>query len=101
MHFDDVMFSKTGLDSPLGKLGKSFKTDVDFDTGEKFERRCNNAGTTAAAILRDYIFEVEYGKTFADFCHDAAKVRRNTFFGKRSDGSAMGPSDSTKDGEQS
>lgn len=90
---DDVMFARNGLDNPLGKLGKSFKTDVDFDTGAAFEKRCHEAGTNPAAMLRDHIYELMHGKTFIDICHDAAKVKRSMFFGKRPNGSVLGDPD--------
>lgn len=89
---EDVMFARSPLDSPMGKLGKAFKTDVDFGTGEAFEERCRQAGTTPSAMLREHVYELIHGKTYSDICHDEAKIKRNAVFSKRSDGSVLGAS---------
>lgn len=87
---DVLLFSRTGLDNPMGKLGDPIKTDVDFDTGAAFRKMAHEAGTTAASLLRDFIYLQVHHRTFHDIVHDAAKVKRDRFFGTGPNGTAMG-----------
>jgi hypothetical protein len=87
---DVLLFSRTGIDNPMGKLGDPIKTDVDFDTGAAFRKMTNEAGTTTAGLLRDFIYLQVHGKTFSDMVNDAAKVKRDRFFGTGRDWSVLG-----------
>ena len=89
---EDVLFSRNGLDAPLGKLCDPFKTDLDADTGAMFRKLCAELGTTTASFQRDLICNVVRGKTYTDICHDAAKAKRDRFFNPGANGSGMGPS---------
>lgn len=87
---DMLLFSRTGIDNPMGKLGDPIKTDVDFDTGAAFRKMTYEAGTSPAGLLRDFIYLQIHGKTFSDMVNDAAKVKRDRFFGTARDGYPMG-----------
>jgi len=87
---DMLLFSRTGIDNPMGKLGDPIKTDVDFDTGAAFRKMTHEAGTTPSGLLRDFIYLQIHGKTFSDMVNDAAKVKRDRFFGTGRDGYPMG-----------
>ena len=48
------------------KLTESLKTLLDEDTALRFQRRACAAGCTAAELLRDMVFHLEYGVTFGE-----------------------------------
>ena len=48
------------------KLTESLKTLLDEDTALRFQRRACEAGCTAAELLRDMVFHLEYGVTFGE-----------------------------------
>jgi hypothetical protein len=56
------------------KLTESLKTLLDEDTALRFQRRACAAGCTAAELLRDMVFSLEYGRTFGE--HVAESRRR-------------------------
>lgn len=56
------------------KLTESLKTLLDEDTALRFQRRACAAGCTAAELLRDMVFHLEYGMTFGE--HVAESRRR-------------------------
>jgi len=56
------------------KLTESLKTLLDEDTALRFQRRACAAGCTAAELLRDMVFSLEYGQTFGE--HVAESRRR-------------------------
>lgn len=89
-HGDVLLFSRTGIDNPMGKLGDPIKTDVDFDTGAAFRKMTHEAHTTPSGLLRDFIYLQVHGKTFSDMVNDAAKVKRDRFFGPGRNGIPMG-----------
>jgi hypothetical protein len=48
------------------KLTESLKTYIDEDAALRFQRRACAAGCTAAELLRDMVFHLEYGVTFGE-----------------------------------
>ena len=56
------------------KLTESLKTLLDEDTALRFQRRACQAGCSAAELLRDMVFSLEYGQTFGE--HVAESRRR-------------------------
>ena len=56
------------------KLTESLKTLLDEETALRFQRRACAAGCTAAELLRDMVFSLEYGQTFGE--HVAESRRR-------------------------
>ncbi|MDB5253879.1 MAG: hypothetical protein JWP27_3048, partial [Flaviaesturariibacter sp.] len=67
-----TMFSRRGMIAPLGTLTEQAKTYVDFDTMQKFRAMVNDAGMDLSSALRDWIYLKVHGKTYTDFCVDAA-----------------------------
>ena len=79
---DDVMFSRTGMVSPLGTLTEDAKTKIDFKTMEAFRALVNDAGMDVSGALRDWIYLKVHGQSFTDFCVHAAKVKSAKLFGE-------------------
>lgn len=77
---DSDLFSRNGLDNPMGKLLDELKTKVDPDTALKFRKVVHEAGTDAAGALRDWVYLIAHGKTFTDICLEAAQVKRAKLF---------------------
>lgn len=77
---DGDLFSRNGLDNPVGKLLDELKTKVDPETALKFRQIVHEAGTDAAGALRDWVYLIAHGKTFTDICLEAAQVKRRKLF---------------------
>jgi len=60
------------------KLTESLKTLLDEETALRFQRRACAAGCTAAELLRDMVFSLEYGRTFGEHVAESrrAAIRR-------------------------
>ena len=78
---DGDLFSRNGLDNPMGTLLDELKTKVDSDTALKFRKLVHAAGTDTAGALRDWVYLIAHGKTFTDICLEAAQVKRAKLFG--------------------
>jgi hypothetical protein len=76
MHNDELLFSRTGVQSPIGPLTEPVGTKVDIDTKEAFARIAVEAGTDTAGAIRNYICKVVHGKTFDDLVQEASQRRR-------------------------
>lgn len=86
MHTDDdtdgVMFSRTGMVSPMGTLTEVAKTYIDFETMAAFRVKANTAGMDVSSALRDFVYRTVHKKSFTDICVHAAKVKADELFGE-------------------
>jgi hypothetical protein len=78
------------------KLTESLKTLLDEETALRFQRRACAAGCTAAELLRDMVFHLEYGMTFGE--HVAESRRRA--LSREGSTTALTPSDQSPQAAQ-
>lgn len=78
---DELMFSRTGFGTPVGKLEDRFVSYCDIDTGLAFRRKCSDAGQTPSEAIRDFKYLAVHGMTYVEYCLDEMKRKRQAVFG--------------------
>lgn len=72
---DEPLLSRTGFVGPYGPLVSEFKTRVDIDLELAFRRKCAEAGTDAASVIRNWINQAIRGETYDEACFHASQRR--------------------------
>lgn len=71
----EPMFSRTGQVGPYGPLICEFKTRLDMEADLAFRRKCAEAGTDPASVIRNWINEDLRGVSYDEACFHAAQRR--------------------------
>jgi hypothetical protein len=72
---DEPTLSRTGMCGPYGPLLSEFKTRVDLDLELEFRRKCAEAGTDVASVLRNWINQSVRGVSYDEAMLHASKSR--------------------------
>lgn len=63
---DDVVFSRSAITSPWGKLTEDVKTHVDENTANLFMRKAARCDMLPGVLLREILYAYVHGHTYSE-----------------------------------